>query len=275
MIQPVGQDVLGALGLAERLKARSAPIKRLHGVAAGGRVALDVNYAGCAGCPAWAGARIGARCSARSSRRWPAKASPWKPARIVRDAPLAAGDKRRLAFADGGQTVPFDLTIDALGANSPLSPKQPTPLAYGALWASLDFPTDAPFPRDALSQRYRRASVMVGVMPMGRPDGSRAASNARFSGPCGAIGSKLGRPRRWRRGKTSVRSLWPETAALLDADPLARPTDLRGLRPSHQFARRRERSRAARQFLARCEPATRAGREHGARRRAGPDFGAV
>lgn len=215
MIQPVGQDVLGTLGLADRLKARSAPINRLHGVAASGRVALNVNYGGLRGMPrvGW-GVHRGALFSTLHEAV-AREGIAVETGRIVRDAPVASGDKRRLAFADGGQTAPFDLTIDALGANSSLSPKQAEPLAYGALWASLAFPADAPFPRDALSQRYRQASVMVGVMPMGRPEDAGSEQCAFF------WSLRRDRFEAWTAApleswKDQVRSLWPETEALLD-----------------------------------------------------------
>jgi salicylate hydroxylase len=78
----------------------------------------------------------------------------------------------RLAFKDGTSAPRFDLVIDALGVQSPLkhqtlNPFVERPLAYGAVWASLPWP-GAPFDPHALAQRYDKASVMIGVLPIGK-----------------------------------------------------------------------------------------------------------
>jgi len=65
----------------------------------------------------------------------------------------------------------FDCIIDASGANSNLKHYSKNPgshktLEYGALWTTLKW-ADNGFVSDALTQRYERASIMIGILPSG------------------------------------------------------------------------------------------------------------
>ena len=62
----------------------------------------------------------------------------------------------------------FDLIIDAAGARSSLSPLTAKPLHYGALWGSVAWPAKSALSDRELTQCYRRASNMAGVLPIGR-----------------------------------------------------------------------------------------------------------
>jgi len=200
MIQPTGRAVLRALGLEEALVASGARIDRLFGLNDRGRTVLDVRYdaldAGAFG--------VGIH-----------RASLFD---LVYDAVAAAGitieggrtvtghGARTLTFADGS-AGPFDLIIDALGSRSPLAPPTGRELAYGALWASLDW---APgFDGRALEQRYRAASRMVGVLPIGR-------GQAAFFWSLRADRLDAWRAAGLDAWKAEVRALWPATAPLLD-----------------------------------------------------------
>ena len=94
--------------------------------------------------------------------------------------PIDAGGRTATLVAAGGRRLGgFDLVVDATGARSRLkrlasNPSEPKPLAYGAFWASLDWRGDG-FDAHALLQRYHRASVMIGVLPIGRPRAGRRA----------------------------------------------------------------------------------------------------
>jgi 2-polyprenyl-6-methoxyphenol hydroxylase-like FAD-dependent oxidoreductase len=102
-----------------------------------------------------------------------------------------------------------------MGVRSPLvSSQERHELSYGALWTTL--PWVGPFDDHALEQRYRKASVMVGVLPIGRRPGSQTAETAFF------WSIKPPNYDAWRAAgldtwKKDVRALWPETAPLLDA----------------------------------------------------------
>lgn len=210
LIQPTGQAVLRALGLDAELIARGAPVTRLIGHA-GKSCVLDVRYAALKR----GGVGIGVHRATLFA--------------ILHDAVLAEGivieagraisacADGRLHFADGSQTGRFDLIVDAMGSRSPLVPATP-PLAFGALWADLDWVGD--FIPDALQQRYRRASVMTGVLPIGTPRHATCPRAALF---WSLRGDRLAD---WRAAglaawKAELLALWPATAPLLDqiADP--------------------------------------------------------
>ena len=213
MLQPTGLAVLRRLGLAEAAIGSGARIDRLFGlVCPSGRKVLDVRYDWLAGGHFGVGihraALFGLLFDAVRNAQVPIATS-----RTVYGTEGSAG-RRRLLFADGGQSKEFDLVIDCLGATSPLS-RPGRPLAYGALWASLDWPPASAFDAAALEQRYWRASRMVGVLPIGTPPGGGKPKAAYFWLLRGD------RHQRWLQAgldawKDEARALWPETAPLLD-----------------------------------------------------------
>ena len=211
MIQPTGQAVLDALGLG-RIRDIGAPIERLIGHAVpSGRTALSVRYAALG---RRAGTGLGVHRASLFNLLFEtvqAEAIPMETGRAI-----AACEGGRLVFEDGGGAAgPFDLVIDALGWNSPLTPPAGQALAYGALWASLDWPDDAGFDPRALQQRYRAASAMAGVMPIGRVVGRDRLQAAYF------WSLRADRLDAWRAAgldawKAEALALWPQTEPLLD-----------------------------------------------------------
>lgn len=215
MIQPTGLAVLDALGLGDGLRRRAARIDRLFGRAAGSdAVVLDVRYAAL-------GRRAGHGYAVHRSALFDLLHEALAEAGLGREtAREIAGSTperstRRLVFADGSRSEAFDLVVDALGHGSTLAPPNGRVLPYGALWASLDWPDDAGFDAAALEQRYRRASSMVGVLPIGRAPGRDRPQTAYF------WSLKLADLPSWReRGlaawKAEAAALWPATQPLLD-----------------------------------------------------------
>ena len=217
MIQPTGLAVLARLGLADRILTEGARIDRLFG-AAGGRTVLAVRFDALGSAD-----RFG--IGVHRSSLFDALHEAVRAAGIaVRTGLTVAGSAtdgagRRLVFDDGGSSEPFDLVVDALGTRTPLAPACGRDLAYGALWATLDWPADGPFDQSALQQRYRRSSVMAGVLPIGRGRSPRPRAAFFWSLRHDALED-------WRtRGlgpwKAEVAALWPDCAPLLDqiADP--------------------------------------------------------
>ncbi|RYY38488.1 MAG: FAD-dependent monooxygenase [Sphingomonadales bacterium] len=202
MLQPTGLAVLQALGLDEALIAQGAPIARLTGEA-DGRIVLDVCYA------AFKGRRFGLGIHRNSLFT------------VLHQAVLAAGIPIRTGFEVCGvlrqgnktllrsqdETASADLVVDSLGARSPLA-AEGRALAYGALWATL--PWQAGFDPAALQQRYRRASVMAGVLPTG-------SGQAAFFWSLRADRLAAWRDRGLGAWKAEVAALWPATLPLLDA----------------------------------------------------------
>ncbi len=221
MIQPTGRAVLRALGLEDELLRAGDRIDRLHGLSMpSGRTVLNVHYAWLKGGHSGIGIHRAALFDIlfRAVRE---AGIPIETGRTIRGS-TAAGGGRKLLF-ETGPSARFDLVVDALGMASPLAPPCGHPLAYGALWASLDWPDGGPFDPSALEQRYVAARKMVGVLPIGRlsPGGPRKA--AFF------WSLRADRQTEWHAAgldawKTEVAGLWPETAPFLDQ--IAAPDDL-------------------------------------------------
>ena len=218
MLQPTGMAVLGKLGLLDAALERGARVDRLFGKA-GKRVVLDVHYAAL-GRPGVFGIGIHrASLFAILHEAVLRSGIPIHSGRALAGSALV-GEKRALCFVDGQTSVPFDLVVDALGTQTPLAPPTGRALRYGALWASLDWPSGATFDPHSLAQRYERASKMAGVLPIGVPPGATTRKAAFF------WSLRVDRLDAWREGglapwKAEVTALWPDCATLLDqiSDP--------------------------------------------------------
>jgi salicylate hydroxylase len=219
ILQPSGLAVLNELGLAAPLIATGSRIDRLFGLnATSDSVVLDVRYA------ALKRERFGVGIHrvalfetlfASVQKRTVAIETGVE----VSDIDASAGGKVSLIAAGGRRLGPFDLVVDASGTRSALlghaaRPVTHTPLSYGALWANVPL-AGTSFDRHALEQRYRRASVMVGVLPIGRHGEAREPQAALFwSLKADALDA-------WRSAglaawKAEVERVWPATALLLD-----------------------------------------------------------
>jgi 2-polyprenyl-6-methoxyphenol hydroxylase-like FAD-dependent oxidoreductase len=215
MIQPTGQAVLAALGLLSGLAAAGARIDRLFGRAEpSGRTVLDVRYGwlGVAGAHGIAVHR--ATLFGLLHRAVLAAGVPIESGRTVSGSEVASDGSRRLLFSGGESSEAHDLIVDALGTASPLASAAGRALAYGALWANLDWATEG-FDAGALEQRYVRASRMAGVLPIGTPPGS-ARPQAAFFWSLKAEALREWRSRGLEPWKAEARALWPATAPLLD-----------------------------------------------------------
>lgn len=214
ILQPTGLAVLDWLGVGRRIRSLGARIDRLYGKACvSGRTVLDVRY------QALGEARgLAVHRAALFS--------------VLHDAVKAAGievethskikdkDGTCVILNEGRSEGPFDFVIDALGSNSPLlghaaGPDYRSGLAYGAIWASLPWP-GKPFDPHALEQRYDKASVMIGVLPIGSVAEHQIRQTAFF------WSLKVADFAAWQTQgmevwKARVRSLWPETVELLDS----------------------------------------------------------
>lgn len=177
VLQPTGQAVLAEIGALAAAQARGAAIERLIGreVRSNRRV-LDVRYS-------QNGTRSGLAIHRASLFDALLAAAIAAGAQLSPDSPVASLTQeapRRIVLQNGQQHGPFDLVIDAAGARSPLSPIRTRPLGFGALWGSVDWVVDTPLPTNQLSQRYRGAAKMLGIMPMGRRPGTQNSAAAIF-----------------------------------------------------------------------------------------------
>ncbi len=209
VVQPVGLAVLDRIGAGEETRRLSSPIARMLGHEARGRKVLDVSY------PAAAPGR-GIHRATLFGLLWDRVAALGLP--VVTGAEIAAappdGAGRRLALADGRDFSPFDLVVDASGAGSRLSPLRARSLGYGAIWGTVPWP-ETDFPRDQLRQRYRAASRMAGVLPIGCLPGDPTPRAAVFwSMPPAELD-------RWPQTPVAdwcaqVAALWPQMAPFLE-----------------------------------------------------------
>ena len=215
VLQPTGLAVIQAMGLSAPVMARGARIDRMHGKLAGsGRTVLEISY----------GARYFGVAIQRAALFDLLHAEALDAGVIFepssRIAGIQAGTRPRLLLEGGGQSAAADLVIDAMGAGSPLRQRPGTELGYGALWATVPWLADGPFHPAELEQRYRKASCMAGVLPVG---------SARPGAPDMATffwSLRNGDAEAWHRaGREAwvdeVRAIWPEAAQYAEiAEPV-------------------------------------------------------
>ena len=229
VIQPTGLAVLDLLGAGADARALGRRITRMHGIEARtGRTVLDVTYD-----PAGRG-REGLAMHRAALHGVLLQAANAAGARFELGGTVEAARPGHLVV-DGRAAGPFDLLVDAAGTTSPLSPLRPRALPYGAIWGVVPWPDATDLPRDRLSQRYRRADRMLGVLPVGRARAGGPDLAAIFwSMPRAAHAAWSAAPLEdW---KAEARALWPEMAPFLAA--VARHADMTMARYGHGTLRR-------------------------------------
>lgn len=218
ILQPTGLSVLAGLSLLPDILALGCRIERLKGEdARTGRTVLDVRY------DAAPGGRFGLAVH-RAALFGVLYAAAIRDGIAIEtgfdvdDVQDDAGGARLIGQA-GRSLGPFDLVVDASGSRSKLRrraarPSEPRPLAYGAFWASLGWRGQG-FDRHALLQRYDKASVMIGVLPIGSPSLGAEPMAAFFWSlkPRDADAVRAAGIEAW---KSQVLKLWPECGAYLD-----------------------------------------------------------
>jgi 2-polyprenyl-6-methoxyphenol hydroxylase-like FAD-dependent oxidoreductase len=217
ILQPTGLTVLHHLGLLDDILSLGARIDRLFGAdARTGRTVLDVRY------DAIAGGRFGLAVHRAAlfgvlHRAVLREGIAIETAAEIVDLEQGAGAVSLLV--EGGRRIgTFDLVVDASGTRSTLrrladATCEPKPLAYGAFWASLEWRDG--FDPHALLQRYDKASVMIGVLPIGRPQADAEDMAAFFWSlkPADAERVHAAGIDAW---KERLLSLWPDCRAFTD-----------------------------------------------------------
>jgi len=218
MLQPTGMSVLHDLGLLNEVLQLGQPIAKLLGRdAETGRTVLDVAYRdGRFGLGVHRAALFQVLFGAVRAAEIPIETA-HEIARIDVQSP---GARIKLTDRDGMLVADsFDLVVDASGARSLLRDRNDAsavlrPFAYGAFWASLRLPSTG-FERNRLEQRYRRASVMIGVMPAGQitPGGPQLCA---FFWSLKSAEAPAVLEQGLDAWKARVHALWPATEPLLD-----------------------------------------------------------
>lgn len=218
LLQPTGLAALHALGLYRAVVALGAPIDRLVGTdARTGRTVLDVRYQ-----PLGPGQHaLGVHRSALFSVLHDAVLEAKLPVRTGYTVTKLERDQgKSWLLASQGLEGPFDLIVDALGSLSPLkryarTQGQLRALEYGAIWGTTPW-TDTGFDRQALTQRYRQSSVMIGVMPVGRQRADGPELAALFWSLKPAEHAQV-TERGFEHWRQTVETHWPATAPHLEA----------------------------------------------------------
>lgn len=229
VIQPVGMEVLRAAGAAADALAMGNPVRRMLGIEAdSGRRVLDVSYGSG---PEDFGLAIH-RASLFDALLSAAQA---QGVELVQSAEIAGADAGRLILTDGRTAGPFDLVVDASGVQSRLSPLRSRSLPYGAVWSTVDWPDETSLSPEMLSQRYRRADRMVGVLPIGTmPGGTKPKAAIFWSLPLGGHDAWMDAGlESWRAEATSI---WPDFAPF--ANQVTDPGQMTMAQYSHGTLRR-------------------------------------
>jgi 2-polyprenyl-6-methoxyphenol hydroxylase-like FAD-dependent oxidoreductase len=225
LLQPTGLACLALLWLDVAAIGLGAKIEAIEGKTALGRTVLDIGYAQLA--PHFFGIGIHRGALFEILYRDVLRLGVPVTGGVQIACSCLDGDGRRLVDVTGQQHGPFDLVVDATGLRSPLrreadSHMRERPFPWGALWSAVPLPA-AWQGRATLRQRYDGASVMIGVLPIGRLPGEERDLAAFF------WSLRADRYEAWRaagvdawRGR--VISIWPEVEPLIAG--LSRPDDL-------------------------------------------------
>ena len=218
LVQPTGLTVLNDLGIARELVSLGQRIDRLQGITVDtGNSVLAVDYD-----------KTGQRFGIAVHR-----AALFS---VLHNAALADGVEIQnnttvnnvLEKEDGAylfkngkldQAERWDMIVDTSGAqseirNSLMPEEKRKPLQYGAFWATLNWEGDGFF-ENALQQCYHRASVMIGILPIGcqQKGGLKKAAFFWSLKPEDVVGVKAAGIGAWKR---DVLGYWPEVSPYLD-----------------------------------------------------------
>ena len=205
VVQPVGQAVLEEIGALKAALGLGHRVTAMEGFeVADGRKVLSVDYGDAFGLAIHraslfhalfeaakaAGAQIRARC-------------------------LVTDFSRDHIEVDGEMRGPFDLIVNASGANSPLSPLKSRAMPYGAIWGTVPWPKQSNLSETQLQQRYLAARRMIGILPVGFLPGQAQPMATIF------WSLRRGEDKAWRQTpladwKAEATELWPAMEPFLE-----------------------------------------------------------
>lgn len=215
LLQPSGLAALRALGLEAAILAMGARVERLEGRDLAGRAMMRMSYLTWRPGAFGLGVHRGALFSVLFGAVKAAGVEVRTGARITGYDSLA---RPTLIDATGRMHGPFDLVVVADGSASELRgrlrPRARAPVyPWGAVWANARDPGGR-FD-GVMQQRYHRASMMIGALPIGRgPDTDERLVSVFWSLPVADMeGFFSGDFAAWR---ARVLVAWPEIAPLID-----------------------------------------------------------
>lgn len=214
LLQPSGLAAMRVLGLADAILGMGARVERLEGYDLAGRTLMKMAYA------TWRPGGFGLGVHRAALFHVLLKAVQDAGVDVRTGAQVAdfdGFDRPTLRDTGGRDHGPFDLVVIADGAASTLRakvrPRSRAPIyPWGAVWANARDPKGA-F-AGALSQRYHRGEMMIGVLPIGQaPGGPDDLVSFFWSLPVGELdGFYRGDFEAWR---TRVSKAWPEVEPIV------------------------------------------------------------
>lgn len=210
VIQPVGLDVLSQLGLADKIINYGNPIFKMSGhEAKSGRTVLNVDYGREGGATYGLGIHRASLFDVLYQAVCNEKIHLEQGQDIISHETSNSGNT--LKALTSKTFGPYDLIIDASGASSKLSPIKSRALPFGALWGTVDWPENTTLPQGYLSQCYRRANHMLGVLPIGTlPNDSHQKAAIFWSEPVNTLPDWPDKDLNAWKQRTI--DLWPEFA---------------------------------------------------------------
>jgi len=135
------------------------------------------------------------------------------------DAVLSEKGEQVLQSKEGRRHEGFDLVIDSSGAHSVLRDRYADvrhrkPYAHGALWGVCEI--RGSWPLDTLRQRFRRANVSVGVIPIGRKPGAGDTQHAGLHWSIRNADHAEWRRRPFAEWRGEAIRLWPEAEGMIN-----------------------------------------------------------
>ena len=213
-MQPSGLAALRALGLADAILDLGARVERLEGYDLAGRTMMKMAYA------TWrpGGFGVGVHRAALFQVLFEAVQAAGVEVRTgAQVTSFDSLDRPTLRDARGREHGPFDMVVVADGSASTLRqmvrPKARAPVyPWGAVWANAR-DTEGAF-AGSLSQRYHRAEMMIGVLPIGQaPGGPTDLVSFFWSLPVARLdGFYTGDFAAWR---ARVLAAWPQVEPLV------------------------------------------------------------
>ncbi len=217
IIQPVGLAVLNQIGIGQDCVSNGNAIRRMLGIdVKSNRRVLDVGYnlIGASNAPDSFGLAI--HRAQLFDQLFQAVLQ--RKIKIHSGCTVSTHQQGRLIFTDGEKSEAADLIIDALGANSPLSPLRSKKLPFGAIWGTVPWPKNTTLNPEHLSQRYHKARHMIGIMECGKvPQKTGNHATVFWSLPRHSY-------EQWRADgidawKSQAIALWPELTPFLEQIP--------------------------------------------------------
>lgn len=228
MLQPTGLQALEQWGLRERAEQLGQRIDGMLGrIAPAGKVVLDINYKvigdALYGVAIHRAALFDVLYGGAKSRNINVvtghQITALEPS--ANDSGKSGVAAPKLVTKDGTTLdTEFDLIVDASGTTSTLGELvglrcRKKTLAYGALWTTVPFNTSI-LAANVLEQRYKRASIMVGVLPCGQlPDSSTKLATVFWSIKDSDMTSF--QTQGLQAWKQSVLQQWPQIDSLLES----------------------------------------------------------